>query len=171
MSTPRNVPHTALPASLALLALVLLPGCSDISRVFAPPPVPVAVVKHPPAPPPARPPAPAQSRPAPVPPAEPVVSQPLGTSAPPAAAGPDVVLTGMSQPALVRLLGQPAARSPTGQGERWTYRSGRCQVEVFIFPDVARGEPAVLDQRVTDDTPGPDAAQACLRRMRDDHAI
>jgi hypothetical protein len=93
----------------------------------------------------------------------PVTSEALATPPPP------IVLTGMSSSGLVHLLGPPATRRPTGQGERWTYRDGACELDVFIFPDVVRGEPTVLDERVSAAAAGPAAAQACLQRLRHDH--
>jgi len=165
-----------LSAGFALLTLSLLPGCGNVSRLFArpspsPPPRPAsASIARSSAqlhggPPPAEVGLPAASAKAPVPPppAAPVAREALGTPPPP------IVLTGMSASGLVRLLGQPATRSPTGQGERWTYRDGTCELDVFIFPDVVRGEPAVLDERVSAAASGPAAAQACLQKLRHDH--
>jgi hypothetical protein len=92
-------------------------------------------------------------------------TQPFTASIPP------IVLAGLAAADLVRLLGEPAERSPTGQGERWTYRSGNCEIEIFVFPDVANGRPVVLDDRLAAGPPGPDAKQACLRKLRDEHAL
>ncbi len=98
----------------------------------------------------------------------PVISAPLSRPEP---APPGIVVTGLSSSQLVQLLGEPAARVPTGQGERWTYHAGGCQLDVFMFPDVSHGGLTALDHRVSSDAPGPDGEQACLRRLRDDHAI
>jgi hypothetical protein len=84
---------------------------------------------------------------------------------------PPVVVTGLSAAELAKLFGAPAARVPAGTGERWTYHAGPCEVDVFMFPDVAHGGLTALDRRITGASPGADAEQACLRRLRDDHAI
>jgi hypothetical protein len=151
-------------AALLLPALLSLLGCSDVTQFLSPAP-PAPALPLPPKPP-SRPP-PVAARPAAVPQAAPVASQPL---APPPPPPPPIALVGLAPPEVMRLFGAPASRSPTGQGERWTYRSGPCQLDLFIFPDVSSGAPAVLDQRIGAAASGPDAEQACLRTLRDDHA-
>ena len=104
--------------------------------------------------------------------AAPAAGQPPTSPAPIGApAAPPILLSGLGASQLVRLLGEPAARSPSGQGERWVYRSGACEVEVFVFPDVVHGQPTVLDHRLGAGPGGADAEQACLRKLRDDHAL
>ncbi len=78
-----------------------------------------------------------------------------------------VELKGLSGSAARALLGQPAARGGTAPGETWTYRSGSCEVELFLFPDVKQGDMQVLDYRVTGAGAHTEAGQACLRRLRD----
>jgi hypothetical protein len=74
-----------------------------------------------------------------------------------------VVVDGLSAKAARALLGQPAAHGGPAPGETWTYRSGSCEVELFLFPNVTHGEMQVLDHRVS----GAGTEQACLRRLRD----
>jgi hypothetical protein len=78
-----------------------------------------------------------------------------------------VVVDGLSAKAVRALLGQPAAHGGPAPGETWTYRSGTCEVELFLFPNVTHGEMQVLDHRVNGAGTGEDAKQACLRRLRD----
>ena len=78
-----------------------------------------------------------------------------------------VVVDGLSGKAVRTLLGQPAARSGPAPGETWTYKSGSCQVDLYLFPDVKHGDLQVLDHRVNGAGSHEDN-QACLRRLRDD---
>jgi hypothetical protein len=76
-----------------------------------------------------------------------------------------VVVNGLSGNAVRALLGQPTARAGPALGETWTYRSGSCVVELFLFPNVTHGGLEVLDSRVSGS--GEASKQACLRRLRD----
>jgi len=78
-----------------------------------------------------------------------------------------VVVDGLSGNAVRALLGQPAARAGPAPGETWTYRSGSCAVELFLFPNVMHGGLQVLDSRVSGAGSGEASRQACLRRLRD----
>jgi len=78
-----------------------------------------------------------------------------------------VVVDGLSGNAVRALLGQPAARAGPAPGETWTYRSGSCAVELFLFPNVTHGGLQVLDSRVSGAGSGEASRQACLRRLRD----
>jgi hypothetical protein len=77
-----------------------------------------------------------------------------------------VVVDGLSGNAVRAMLGQPAARTGPSPGETWTYRSGSCAVELFLFPNVTHGDLQVLDHRVSGAGSGEDSRQACLRRLR-----
>ena len=78
-----------------------------------------------------------------------------------------VEVNGLSGKAVRALLGQPAHREGPAPGETWTYRSGSCEVELFLFPNVTHGGLQVLDYRVNG-TRHEDTKQACLRRLRND---
>jgi hypothetical protein len=78
-----------------------------------------------------------------------------------------VVVDGLSAKAARSLLGQPAARGGPAPGETWTYRSGTCEVHLYLFPNVDHGGMQVLDHRVSGAGAGENAQQACLRRLRD----
>jgi hypothetical protein len=81
-----------------------------------------------------------------------------------------VVVNGLSSNAVIALLGQPASRAGSAPGETWTYRSGPCELELFLFPDLTQGGLHVLDYRVNGADPRDDGEQACLRRLRSDQS-
>jgi hypothetical protein len=93
------------------------------------------------------------------------VAKPTTTTATATAA--PVEVNGLSGKAVRALLGQPATRAGPAPGETWTYRSGSCQVDLYLFPDVTHGGLHVLDHRVSGTGSHTDGEQACLRRMRD----
>ena len=78
-----------------------------------------------------------------------------------------VAVNGLSGTAVRAMLGQPSARAGPAPGETWTYRSGSCEVELYLFPNVTHGGLQVLDYRVSGAGSGEDSKQACLRRLRD----
>jgi hypothetical protein len=79
-----------------------------------------------------------------------------------------VVVNGLSEKAVQALMGQPAAKDGPAPGQTWTYRSGSCEVELFLFPDVTQGSLHVLDYRVSGAGSRADQQQACLRRVSGD---
>ena len=86
----------------------------------------------------------------------------------PSPAPTPVVVNGLSSKAVRALLGQPAARAGPAPGETWTYRSGSCEVKLFLFPDVSHGGLQVLDSQVAGPGAREGSKQTCLRRLRDD---
>jgi predicted small lipoprotein YifL len=140
--------------------LAVLAGCGP-GGPFAPPPrAPVAAPKV------VRP----AARPAPPrPPALPRVlpNLPASEDPPPPdapgepAAAPVPSLARLPAARVEALLGAPAARAPSGTGERWSYRGPGCTVELFLFPGVGSGGLVVLDRRATGA-----GEQECLRRIR-----
>lgn len=81
-----------------------------------------------------------------------------------------IVIDGLSAPAVRALLGTPVTQSATGPGETWTYRSGRCELAVFLFPDVESGGLRVLDHEVTGVGAREVDQQNCMRQVQRDHA-
>jgi len=81
-----------------------------------------------------------------------------------------VVVNGLSETAVQTLLGQPVAKHGPAPGQTWTYRSGTCEVELFLFPDVTQGSLHVLDYRVSGAGSRADEQQACLRRVKGDRS-
>jgi hypothetical protein len=172
MRTSRDCARVLPLAAVPLLALLSFPGCSDTGRIFSSAPTRQAAQPRRPAPTASLPVPPTPPPPATVPQVAPVTSEPLsGPATHPEPAQPAIVVTGLSALQLVKLFGEPVARVPTGQGERWTYRAAGCQLDVFMFPDVSHGGLTALDHRASSDAPGSDGERACLRRLRDDHAI
>jgi len=78
-----------------------------------------------------------------------------------------VVVNGLSGKEVRALLGPPTARGGPAPGETWTYKSGSCEVELYLFPDVSHGGLHVLDYRVNGASAYEESKQACLRRLRD----
>ena len=76
-----------------------------------------------------------------------------------------VQVVGLSQDAVRRLLGAPAAEASQGPGQTWTYEAAGCRVEIGFFYDVTRNGFFALSERQSD---GGDAA-ACLGRIHDAH--
>jgi hypothetical protein len=56
---------------------------------------------------------------------------------------PEVSLMGMEQGALEDLFGQPSVQRAEQQAEYWRYSLGRCQLDVFLYPDPATGRQEV----------------------------
>ncbi|MFY7959211.1 MAG: hypothetical protein ACOVVK_03965 [Elsteraceae bacterium] len=140
---------------IAAAAALALTSCSSLERQFAPTPAPKPATGAPKAPP--HPPAPNVARPAPAPTTTPT---PAPTRAAPA---PPPVLVGLSEAEVEALLGPPVARATEGAGRSWRYGAGDCALTLFFFLDVSRNAFYALDQKVA----GPDAPDACLRRVAD----
>jgi hypothetical protein len=64
---------------------------------------------------------------------------------------PEVRLLGMEQDRLESLFGQPAVQRNEQQAQFWRYSLGRCQLDVFLYPDpkTGRREVAYYDVRPT----------------------
>jgi hypothetical protein len=56
---------------------------------------------------------------------------------------PEVRLLGMEQERLQGLFGEPAVQRDEQQAQYWRYSLGRCQLDVFLYPDPATGEQEV----------------------------
>jgi hypothetical protein len=149
--------------AVVIAGILAVPGCASIDRAYytvtdavesaftAPRRAVPARVPRPPAPPPS--------------PWDPASAAETRPAAPPEAQ--PVVVNGLSGKAVRAMLGQPAAQTGPAPGETWTYRSGSCAVELFLFPNVTHGGLQVLDSRVSGAGSGEDSKQACLRRLRD----
>jgi hypothetical protein len=139
-----------------LASLLLLAGCDAIGPWFHGPAAPeepaTSTDEHLPLPPPPAPRAPSLSANA-------------------AASQPPVVVDGLSGDAVRTLLGPPLTQVAVGPGETWTYRSGACEVQLFLFPDVSNGGLHVLDHHANGAGSRAADQQTCLRRMHHDHGI
>lgn len=56
---------------------------------------------------------------------------------------PEVELLGMEQDTLQDLLGEPALQRAEQQAAYWRYSLGRCQLDIFLYPDPKTGEAEV----------------------------
>ena len=147
--------------AVAIVGILSLAGCASIDRAYytVTDAVEAAFTN------PHRPPSTRLPRP-PAPPQSP--RGPGSTSETTPATPPEpVVVNGLSGKSVRAMLGQPAARAGPAPGETWTYRSGSCEVELFLFPNVNHGGLQVLDYRVNGTGSGEESKQACLRRLRD----
>ncbi len=157
LSRPVTGGHSSAVLVLAAAALAL-GGCS----LLAPPkpPVPVAQLPLPLPPLPPRPP------PAPAAPLTGSAAA-AGRLARPPAEPPSAPLqvVGLSQDAVRRLLGPPAAETAQGPSQTWTYQGAGCRVDIAFYYDVTRsGFFALSEQRA-----GGGEAAECLARIHDTH--
>ena len=149
--------------AIVLTGALALVGCARLSAAFH-------ALTDPPPPPPPEPPQTIAAKPSP---AHAPRLRPKNTqeTKPPTEPEPTpVVVNGLSGSAVQELLGQPATRAGPAPGETWTYRSGSCEVELFLFPDVTHGGLHVLDYRISGAGTREDEQQACLRRLRNDQS-
>lgn len=136
--------------AVALAGLLGLAGCTAVGSWFsAPKPDTKATEEHLPLPPPPAPP----------------IKLARKVDPPPA-----IVIDGLSATAARDLLGAPATQVAAGPGETWTYKSGRCAIALYLFPDVANGGLRVLDHQVDGVGAAEADQQACMRRVQHDHA-
>jgi hypothetical protein len=157
MQGPRWLPGWEKVRSKAMCMLgfagaLLQAGCASL---FAPAPKPDLERAPPEYLPPRPPPHRAAAKPLPEPPP----------------AEPDVTVVGLSGSVIRAMFGDPAARTPSGPGETWTYQSGDCQVQLYLFPDVAQGGLRVLDDQVTAAGARVEDPQPCLRRLQLEHGL
>ncbi len=94
---------------------------------------------------------------------------PTNAPANPLADEAPVAVDGLSGSAVRTLLGPPVTQVAVGPGQTWTYRSGACEVELFLFPSVADGDLRVLDHQVNAAGSPGENQQACFRRISHDH--
>lgn len=56
---------------------------------------------------------------------------------------PEVALLGMGESRVQSLFGQPAVQRDEQQAEYWRYSLGRCQLDIFLYPDPRTGQQQV----------------------------
>jgi hypothetical protein len=81
---------------------------------------------------------------------------------------PEVRLLGMEQERLQDLFGEPTVQRDEQQAQYWRYSLGRCQLDVFLYPDPATGqqEVAYFDVRPTGyEVVGADGCSDVARRF------
>lgn len=142
--------RAAFTAGVASLALALA-GCA----LLPPPPKPQRSAHLPPKPHPVTSTAPSGSAAA----AGALHHQPP-PAAPPAA---PVQVVGLSQDAVRRLLGPPAAEHAQGPAQTWTYEGIGCRVEIAFYYDVTRSGFFALSQQLA----GGGDGETCLAQIHD----
>jgi len=105
---------------------------------------------------------------APAPPPPPPIRRPPAAVQP---APPDLVLVGLSQSDMRKLLGPPAEQADTGAGQSWTYRGVGCVVRLTFFFDVSRNDFYAIDRSVSGTDGTERAAQRCLRKIQSPVAV
>lgn len=146
--------RSVLAHAMALGGLLAVAGCAKVDQMLAslgaPPSSGAAGPEHLPLPPPPPPRA-----------AHASASVPLDDR--------QVAVDGLSANAARALLGPPLTQVASGPGETWTYRSGRCELALYLFPDVANGGLRVLDHQVNGVGTRAADQQACVRRVQHAH--
>lgn len=56
---------------------------------------------------------------------------------------PEVALLGMGESRVQSLFGQPAVQRDEQHAEYWRYSLGRCQLDIFLYPDPRTGQQQV----------------------------
>jgi len=79
------------------------------------------------------------------------------------------VIDGLAADKVRVVLGMPLSDVAVGPGETWIYRAGRCELSLYLFPDVASGGMRVLDHQITGTGPREEDRQACLRQLQHGH--
>jgi len=140
------------------LGLLLLSGCDAMRADFArltssTPPAPVSARKTPPAV------QPAAARAGPKPAADPAVTAPPADLPPP-------VLTGYRESELRALLGPPSSEEQHPPGKQWRYRTGKCTLDIQLYPDVETKQYGTLAYKVKSDDDTDEGRRFCLAELR-----
>ncbi len=154
------------------LGLLFLSGCEvarsardDFARLTSPQPAPAQVRKA--SQPPVQTASKAGSKPLPPStPFEPSVTgsgaaSPVGTES---KDRPAIELVGASESKLRALLGAPTQEEETPPGKRWSYRDGRCTLDVQLYPDVQTKQFATLAYKVRSDDNTDDGQPLCFAK-------
>ena len=140
------------------LGLLLLSGCdsmrADFARLTSPtPPAPVTARKTTTAV------QPAAARVAPKPAAAPAAITPPADVPPP-------VLTGYREAELRAMLGPPTSEEAHPPGKHWRYRTGKCTLDIQLYPDVETKQYGTLSYKVKSDDDTDEGRRLCLAQLR-----
>ena len=148
------------------LGLLLLSGCDvmraardDFASLTAPKPPPPAAPVRKPAPQPV-----AAARPV-----KPVTAAAVAdTAAAPATAAeaPAPVLTGYRESELRTLLGPPTSVEDRPPGKQWRYRTGKCTLDIQLYPDVETKQYGTLAYKVKSDDDTDEGRRFCLAQLQ-----
>lgn len=156
------------------LGLLLLSGCEvargardDFARLTSPQPASAQVRKA--SQPPVQVAAKGGSKP--LPPSTPFEPSVTGGGPAPQAStepkgAPAVELVGTSESKLRALLGPPTQEEETPPGKRWSYRDGRCTLDVQLYPDVQTKQFGTLAYKVRSDDNTDEGQRLCLAQLQ-----
>lgn len=148
------------------LGLLLLSGCDvmraardDFASLTAPkPPPPAAPVRK------------AAPQPAPATrPAKPITATAAAdtaVAAPSASEAPAPVLTGYRESELRTLLGPPTSAEDRPPGKQWRYRTGKCTLDIQLYPDVETKQYGTLAYKVKSDDDTDEGRRLCLAQLQ-----
>lgn len=152
------------------LGLLLLSGCdamrADFERLTTPSPPASASARKTTA---AVKPAAVRVAPKPAPAAEtvaPETSAPVAPPAPVAASAPPPVLTGYRESELRAMLGPPTSEEVHPPGKQWRYRTGRCTLDIQLYPDVETKQYGTLAYKVKSDDDTDEGRRFCLAQLQ-----
>jgi len=139
------------------LGLLLLSGCdamrADFARLTSPTtPAPASARKTTPLV------QPAAARAAPKPAAA------VAATAPPADMPPPV-LTGYRESELRAMLGPPTSEEAHPPGKQWRYRTGKCTLDIQLYPDVETKQYGTLAYKVKSDDDTDEGRRFCLAQL------
>lgn len=91
--------------------------------------------------------------------------QPLGSGGAAAAAGPQVELIGLDQPAATRLFGPAAERSEEAPATVWRYKNTECELDLFFYLDLRSGQMRTLRYALKNGDGSQAQQQDCVRSL------
>lgn len=147
------------------LGLLLLSGC-DVMRAARDD---LASLSSPKPPPPAAPVRKAAPQPVAARPAKPTTAAAaadVAAASSPVVEVPAPVLTGYRESELRALLGPPTSVEDRPPGKQWRYRTGRCILDVQLYPDVETKQYGTLAYKVKSDDDTDEGRRFCLAQLQ-----
>jgi hypothetical protein len=148
------------------LGLLLLSGCDvmraardDFASLNAPKPPPPAPRVRKPAPQPV-------TATRPVKPVTAAAAADVAATPVPAVETPVPVLTGYRESELRTLLGPPTSVEDRPPGKQWRYRTGKCTLDIQLYPDVETKQYGTLAYKVKSDDDTDEGRRLCLAQLQ-----
>jgi hypothetical protein len=154
---------------LAFLFALLFVGACDMLAGNRPSHEPLPIATIPPPPPPSAAPPPPPSKPR-AKPNETRRQVALVPPKPPVPVTPPPQIVGLSDAGLLETLGRPEDQRDVPPAKIWRYRSGDCELDIFLYLDVARNRFHALQYDARPPNNAPAARDQCLVRLREDAA-
>lgn len=79
---------------------------------------------------------------------------------------PPPVLTGYRESQLRALLGPPTSMEDRPPGKQWRYRTGKCTLDVQLYPDVETKQYGTLSYKVKSDDDTDEGRRFCLAQLQ-----